>query len=69
MMFLFVVILYFMENNNLYHNTTISGCDGAKVVLTSQAHTAAVFILRNEGALRRVRSDGMTCTPTLLKMH
>ena len=58
-----------MGNKNLYHNTTISGCDGAKVVLTSQAPTAAVFILRNEDALRRVNSDSMTRTPTLMKMH
>ena len=58
-----------MGNKNLYHNTPISGCDGAKVVLTSQAPTATVFILRNEDTLRRVNSDGMTRTPTLMKMH
>jgi len=56
-----------MGNKNLYHNTTICGCDGAKVVLTTEATTATVFILRNEDALRRLNSDGMT--PTLMKMH
>jgi len=43
--------------------------DGAKVVLTSQAPTAAVLILRNEDTLWRVNSDGMIRTPTLMKMH
>jgi len=50
MVHLFVVILYFMGNKNIYRNTTICGCDGAKVVLTTEATTATVFILRNEDA-------------------
>jgi hypothetical protein len=57
-------ILYGEQNNN----TTISGCDGAKVVLTSQAYIVTV-ILRHEDALRRLNSDGTTCPPTLMIIH
>jgi L-cysteine desulfidase len=36
-----------MGNKNLYHNTKISGADSwSQVVSTSQAHTAAIFILK-----------------------
>jgi len=56
-----------MGNKILYHNTTICGCDGAKFVLTTEATTATVFILRSEDALRRLNSDGMT--QTVMKIH
>jgi len=69
MMYLFVVILYFMGNKTLYHNNNFWVWWSQSCSDITGSHSCRFYFEKWRCFKERINSDGMTCTPTLTKIH